>query len=104
MLFRSIEHVLAHASKVHPQIRQEFETGYCVFWEKIQYSMGAFAAGGGGGAAERLAILNKPDNRIYVGCGAISGNGGWMEGAVTAAWRQVKALHERVMAMPSRTA
>ena len=44
-----IEHVLTHASKVHPQIRQEFDNGYCVFWEKMQYSMGAFAAGGGGG-------------------------------------------------------
>jgi len=91
-----IEHVLSHASKVHPQIREEFESAYCVFWEKIPYSMGAFAAGGGN-AADRLAVLAKPDNRIYLGCGAVSGNGGWMEGAVTAAWKQVRALHERVM-------
>jgi monoamine oxidase len=91
-----IDHVLSHATKVHPQIRAEFETAYCVFWEKIPYSLGAFAAGGGN-AADRLAVLAKPDNRIYLGCGAVSGNGGWMEGAVTAAWKQVKALHERVM-------
>lgn len=136
-----IEHVLMHASKVHPQIRTEFETAYCTFWERTPYSMGAFAVGApapnpaagaagntvaaeaehGGNAAqpegqargeggakppekdampneERLAALGKPDNRIFLACAAVSGNGGWQEGAVAAAWKQVKALHERVMA------
>ena len=31
-----VEHVLTHASKVHPQIRAEYETAYCTFWEKIR--------------------------------------------------------------------
>ncbi len=99
-----VEHVLTHASKVHPQIRAEYEAAYCVFWEKIPYSVGAFSGGGGGrggGAntgAERLATLGKPDNRIYLGCAAVSGNGAWIEGAIGAGWKQVKALHDRVMA------
>src|SRR5262249_39539047 len=46
-----IEHVLKHASKVHPQIRTEFETAYCTFWERTPYSLGAFASGGGGNNA-----------------------------------------------------
>jgi monoamine oxidase len=100
-----IEHVLTHASKVHPQIRTEFESAYCTWWEKTPYSLGAFATGGTGGAnTERLAKLGKPDHRIYLGCGAISGNGGWQEGAVAAAWKQVKQLHERVMATSQPTA
>ena len=100
-----IEHVLAHASKVHPQIRQEFETAYCTFWERTPYSLGAFAGGGGGGAnADRLTVLGRPDNRIFIGCAAISGNGGWQEGAVAAAWKQVRQLHERVMTSSSQTA
>jgi monoamine oxidase len=99
-----IEHVLANAGKVHPQIRAEYETAYCTFWEKIPYSLGAFASGGAGGSStDRLAALGKPDGRIYIGCGAISGNGGWQEGAVAAAWKQVKALHERVMSGPAKT-
>jgi monoamine oxidase len=85
-----IEHVLTHAGKVHPQLRDEYETAYCTFWEKTPYSLGAFAGGGGNGNSERLATLNKPDNRIFIGCAAISG-----------AWRHVKQLHETVM---SRTA
>src|SRR6185295_17050814 len=77
-----IEHVLMHASKVHPQIRAEFETAYCTFWEKTQYSLGAFAGGGGGANTDRLDVLARPINRIYLGCAALSGNGGWQEGAV----------------------
>jgi monoamine oxidase len=91
-----IEHVLTHASKVHPQIRAEYEAGYCVWWEKVQYSLGA-TAGGGANAADRLAVLGAPDNRIFLGCAAVSGNGGWQEGAVAAAWKQVRQLHERAM-------
>jgi monoamine oxidase len=92
-----IEHVLTQASKVHPQIRTEYETAYLTWWERTQYSMGAFAAGGGGNQADRVAQLGKPDGRIYLGCAAVSGDGGWQEGAVTAAWKQVKQLHEHVM-------
>lgn len=97
-----VEHVLKHSSKVHPQMRTEFESAYSVFWEKVQYSLGAFAGGGGGprgggGTNTRLATIGKPDNRIYLGCAAVSGDGSWMEGAVAAGWKQVKALHERAM-------
>ena len=93
-----IEHVLTHASKVHPQIRAEYETAYCTWWERTPYSLGAFAGGGGGGGtADRLAVLGKPDGRIFLGCAAISGNGGWQEGAVAAAWKQVKQLHDMAM-------
>jgi monoamine oxidase len=156
-----IEHVLTHVSKVHPQVRAEFETAYCNFWERTPYSMGAYSTGGGGGeggrgrggnngerggnngtrgrgnneeggrggnnaeargrggnagrgsdarpadglsAEDRLKVLGKPDNRIYLACAAVSGDGSWQEGAVAAAWKQVKALHERVMATTVTTA
>ncbi|MGC4081929.1 MAG: FAD-dependent oxidoreductase [Vicinamibacterales bacterium] len=97
-----VEHVLKHASKVHPQIRTEFESAYAVFWEKVPYSLGAFSGGGGGrggngNGTDRLSIIGRPDGRIYLGCAAVSGDGSWMEGAVGAAWKQVKALHERAM-------
>jgi monoamine oxidase len=101
-----IEHVLTHVSKVHPQVRTEFETAYCTFWEKTPYSLGAFAGGGGGGGStsDRLATLGKPDGRIFLGCAAVSGNGGWQEGAVAAAWKQVKQLHEMAMRRTPTTA
>ncbi len=89
-----VEHVLSQASKVHPQVRAEFESAYSVFWEKIPYSVGAFGTGGGGA---RLAQLSRPDRRMYLGCAAVSQTPSWMEGAVSAAWATVGALHERVM-------
>ncbi len=99
-----IEHVLMHASKVHPQIRAEYETAYCTWWEKTPYSLGAFAGGGGGGStADRLAVLGKPDGRLFLGCAAISGNGGWQEGAVAAAWKQVRQLHDMAMTRTQTT-
>ena len=40
-----VEHVLTQAGKVHPQIRDAFETAYGVWWEKIPYSLGAPTVG-----------------------------------------------------------
>jgi monoamine oxidase len=89
-----IEHVLTQASKVHPQMREEFERAYCVWWEKIPYSEGAYGRSPG---QELLAKLSEPDGRLYIGCAGASPDPAWMEGAVEAAWRSVEALHTRVM-------
>ncbi len=48
-----VEHVLTHASKVHPQIRQEFESAYAVWWRKVKYSLGGYASGGGAARRQR---------------------------------------------------
>jgi len=90
-----LEHVLRNAERAHPQLREEFENGYCVLWEKLRYSHGAIASGSSG---ERLARLQTPDGRIYIGCAAASNSPGWMEGAVSGAWTAVEALHRRVSA------
>jgi monoamine oxidase len=89
-----LEHVLENASRMHPQMREEYENGYCVFWENIRFSNGAYASGGGGG---RLEQLSQPDGRIYIGCAARSTSPAWMEGAFAAAWGAVETLHSRAM-------
>jgi len=91
-----VEHVLMHASKVHPQIRQEFESAYAVWWRKVKYSQGGYASGG---AAARRAQLSKVDNRIIIGSAATAPYSApdWMEGAVAAAWQALKTLHARAM-------
>jgi monoamine oxidase len=75
-------------------MRTEFESAYAVWWSRVKYSLGGYATGGG---ASRVAQLAKPDNRIYLGCAAVSSDPAWMEGAVEAAWHAVKSLHERAM-------
>ncbi|MCH7473933.1 MAG: flavin monoamine oxidase family protein [Gemmatimonadetes bacterium] len=88
-----IEHVLTQASKVHPQMREEFETAYCVWWDKVPYSLGAY---GRTPAPEQLEQLSKADGRIYMGSAGASTRPAWIEGAIQSAWRTIEALHERV--------
>jgi monoamine oxidase len=90
-----VEHVLSQASKVHPQIREEFDSAYAVWWEKVPYSLGAYARTP---SSELRAKLAEPDGRIYLGSAGTSTRPAWLEGAVQAAWRTVEALHGRVMA------
>jgi monoamine oxidase len=91
-----IEHVLTHASKVHPQIRTEFESGYAVFWKKVPYHLGGYASVRG---AARRTQLQKIDNRIILGSAATTPHSepDWQEGAVSAGWHALKSVHERAM-------
>ena len=91
-----VEHVLTHASKVHPQIRQEFDSAFAVWWRKVKYSQGGYAAGS---TPTRRAQLASIDNRIVIGSAATAPESSpdWMEGAVAAAWQALTALHERAM-------
>jgi monoamine oxidase len=91
-----VEHVLLHASKVHPQIRQEFESAYAVWWRKVKYSQGGFASGT---TPARRAQLATIDNRVTIGSAAVAPQSSpdWMEGAVAAGWQALTLLHERAM-------
>jgi monoamine oxidase len=91
-----IEHVLTHASKVHPQIRKEFESAYAVWWRKVKYNEGGYAAGRN---PERRAKLSKVDNRIVIGSAAVTPHSepDWQEGAISAGWQALEFIHERAM-------
>jgi monoamine oxidase len=90
-----VEHVLTHSSKVHPQIRQEFESAYSVWWRRVEYSRGGFASG----PPARRAQLSKVENRLLIGSAATAPYSApdWQEGAVAAAWQALTSLHERAM-------
>ncbi|HIE95155.1 MAG TPA: hypothetical protein EYQ83_20660 [Acidobacteria bacterium] len=89
-----VEHVLTQSSKVHPQMRDEFEHAYAVWWEKIPYSLGAY---GRTPAQSLLTQLSQPDGRLYIGCAGASTRPAWLEGGIQAAWRTVELLHDRAM-------
>ena len=89
-----VEHVLTQAGKVHPQMRDELEHAYAVWWEKVEFSDGAY---GRSPSDELLAQLGQADGRLYIGCAGASDDPAWLEGAVAAAWRSVESLHARVM-------
>jgi monoamine oxidase len=91
-----IEHVLMHASKVHPQVRTEFESAYAVWWRKVPYNEGGYATVR---SAERRQTLSKVDNRIVLGSAANTPHSepDWQEGAISAGWQALKSIHERAM-------
>jgi len=91
-----IEHVLMHASKVHPQMRAEFESAYAVWWKRVKYNMGGYASGRN---EARRQQLSKVDNRILLGSAAVTPHSepDWQEGAVSAGWQALKLVHERAM-------
>ncbi len=91
-----VEHVMMHASKVHPQLRQEFESAYAVWWKRVKYSEGGYANGGG---EARRAQLSKLENRLLIGSAATTPHSepDWQEGAVGAAWQALTTIHERAM-------
>ncbi len=91
-----IEHVLSNASKVHPQIRQEFESAFAVWWKKVKYNQGGYASGA---STTRRATLSKVDNRIVIGSAVTTpySQPDWQEGAVSAGWQALKSIHERAM-------
>jgi monoamine oxidase len=92
-----IEYALNFGSKIHPQFREEYETGFSVAWHRERYSLGGWA---GFTTAQRQLYyprLIEPDNRIYLAGDFLSYLSGWQEGAFEAAWIQVEALHKRVM-------
>jgi monoamine oxidase len=92
-----VEHVLAHAGRIHPQMRNELETAFCTFWSRIPYSEGAYA----GGSASLLPQLERTDGRLVLGCAAVSRSAAWLEGAVAAAWRAVEAVQAMTQGGPS---
>ena len=91
-----IEHVLTHSSKVHPQIRPEFESAYAVWWKKVEYSRGGYASGR---SEERRKQLSKMENRLVIGSAATApySEPDWQEGAVAAGWQALTSIHERAM-------
>ena len=91
-----VEHVLTHASKVHPQVRTEFESAYAVWWRKVKYNEGGYATVR---SAERRQTLSKVDNRIVLGSAANTPHSqpDWQEGAISAGWQALTSIHERAM-------
>jgi len=92
-----IEHVLTHISKVHPQIRAEYETAYCTFWEKTPYSLGAFAAAWQRQATSGWPRSAKPDGRIFSVRGRQWKTAAGRKARSQPPGKQVKQLHEMRM-------
>jgi len=92
-----IELALEYGSRIHPQMREEFMSGFSVAWHLEPYSLGAWPSYTERTRENAFPILQEPDGRIYLVGEHLSYVNAWIEGAVQAAWMQVAKLHSRVM-------
>lgn len=90
-----IEHALAFGSKIHPQYRDEFESGFSVAWHNMPYALGGWTSLTDYAQKTYYPRLAEPDGRIYFAGDFLSHVPGWQEGAIEAAWIQIEKLHER---------
>jgi len=93
-----IDLALEHGSKIHPQYRDEYDgKGFSVSWHLMPYAKGGWAGWSPYARQNYYPRLMEPDGRIYFAGDFLSYLGGWMEGAIEAAWLQIENLHARVM-------
>jgi len=98
-----VELAVRLGSKIHPQIPEEFHSGFSVTWHLEPYSLGAWPNYDLKSRTEVMPVLQEPDGRVYLVGEHLSHVNAWIEGAVQAAWMQVEKLHSRVMQDTSAT-
>jgi monoamine oxidase len=92
-----IENTLTHLEKIHPQTRDEYETGFTVSWDRVRYSNGGWSGWSSDARQTYYPTLLEPDGRVYLAGEHLSWVAAWQEGAISAAWMQIEKLHSRVM-------
>jgi monoamine oxidase len=84
-------------SKIHPQMRDEYISGFSVAWHLEPYSLGAWPEYNPGLRDRVMPIIQEPDGRVYLVGEHLSYVNSWIEGAHHGAWLMVEKLHQRVM-------
>jgi monoamine oxidase len=84
-------------SRIHPQMKEEFVSGFSVAWHLEPYSLGAWPSYNQRTRRDAFPVLQEPDGRIYLVGEHLSYVNAWIEGAAQSAWMQVEKLHKRVM-------
>lgn len=91
-----LDRALAEGRKVHPQYAQHFETGFSAFWQRVPYSLGAWATYSSADRARHYPVLTAPDGPVFLAGEHLTYLTGWMAGALASARAVVEALHTRV--------
>jgi monoamine oxidase len=89
---------LEYGSKIHPQMRDEYISGFSVAWHLEPYSLGAWPNYYSQELRDRvMPVIQEPEGRVYLVGEHLSYVNSWIEGAHHGAWMMVEKLHQRVM-------
>ncbi|HJS19835.1 MAG TPA: FAD-dependent oxidoreductase [Anaerolineales bacterium] len=89
-----IEQALENAAMIHPQIREEFETGASHMWHDDPFAGGAFALFDPGQQTLLHDEIVKPEGRIHFAGKHASLYHAWIQGAFESGLRAAIAIHQ----------
>ena len=89
-----IEQAIENVAMIHPQIREEFETGASHMWHDDPYAGGAFALFDPGQQTLLHDEIIKPEGRIHFAGEHASLYHAWIQGAFESGLRAAIAIHQ----------
>lgn len=86
---------LSQGAAIHPQYKDEFETGFSVSWHRVPWSRGGWAGWSAEGRKTTYAAMLKGDRRLYFAGDHMTYLIGWMNGALESGRSVATAIHAR---------
>ncbi len=93
-----IEAALEQGSKLHPQYRKEFKSGFSVGWHRVPWINGCFGLWTDQKRDAHYKNMCAIDNRLVLAGEHCSYIPAWQEGAILSSLDAVKRLHEKAQA------
>lgn len=84
-------------ANIHPQYRQEFETGATVAWHRVPWTLGCFGQWNDEMRAAHYKHICQIDGRIVLAGEHVSMIPAWQEGAVLSSLDAIGRLHQRIV-------
>jgi monoamine oxidase len=93
-----VKRAVEFGALIHPQYRQEFETGISVAWHRVPFTLGCAGDWTEDTRKEHYENLCQLDGRIVLAGEHASYIPAWMEGAILSSLDAIARLHKRVLA------
>lgn len=88
---------LRYASQIHPQVIEEFDTGYSVAWDKVPWILGGYSQWTQEMRDQHYQNLCEIDGRIALAGEHASYMNGWLEGAITSSLDAIGRIHAKAI-------
>jgi len=86
---------LAQGAAIHPQYKDEFETGFSVSWHRVPWTRGGWAGWSAEGRRTTYTTMLKGDRRMYFAGDHMTYLIGWMNGALESGRSVAETIHAR---------
>ena len=93
-----VKKALEYGAQIHPQYKEEFETGVGVGWHRVPWTQGCYGLWTPESRKEYYDALCQIDNRIVLAGEHTSYIPAWMEGAVLSALDSINRLNQHIVA------